>query len=117
MSVQSSRQTNKSLHRARWSISADIKNVGAINGCDVPQLYLLFPEGSGEPPRVLRDFARVNIDPGASHTVSFQLSKYDVSIWDVVKQDYVVPAGEFRVTIARDSFDENGAWGSFMPGV
>lgn len=109
--------TNPRLHCARWSISADVKNVGEVNGCDVPQLYLLFPEGSGEPPRVLRDFARINLDCGATKTVTFQLSKYDVSIWDVVKQDYTVPPGEFKVTVARDSFDEHGAWGSFTPDV
>ncbi len=47
-----------SLQRPRWTVTADIQNVGGVYGCDVPQLYLSYPEGSGEPPKVLRDFTR-----------------------------------------------------------
>lgn len=46
------------LHRPRWTVSADIQNVGDVNGCEVPQLYLTYPPSAGEPPKVLRDFAR-----------------------------------------------------------
>lgn len=38
-----------SLHAPRWVVTADVQNVGGVYGCDVPQLYLVFPEGSGEP--------------------------------------------------------------------
>lgn len=47
-----------SLQKPRWTVTADIQNVGGVYGCDVPQLYLSYPEGSGEPPKVLRDFTR-----------------------------------------------------------
>lgn len=46
------------LQRPRWTVSADIQNVGNVTGCEVPQLYLAYPESAGEPPRVLRDFTR-----------------------------------------------------------
>lgn len=46
------------LQRPRWKITADVQNVGDVDGCEVPQLYLEFPASAGEPPRVLRDFSR-----------------------------------------------------------
>ncbi|BEI80764.1 hypothetical protein CcaverHIS002_0112930 [Cutaneotrichosporon cavernicola] len=114
-SAKIGRLMTRSLHRKRWKICATVKNTGGLNGCEVPQLYLVYPEAAGEPPRVLRDFDRVNLDPGESTTVEFTLSKYDVSIWDVVKQDYVVPDGEFGVVVAPNAFDD-GATAAFCPG-
>ncbi|ORY23209.1 glycoside hydrolase superfamily [Naematelia encephala] len=95
----------ESLQRPRWTASADIQNVGSVDGCEVPQLYLEFPAGAGEPPRVLRDFARINLEPFAAQKVEFNLSRYDVSIWDVVSQDWVIPQGEFGVVVAKSSLD------------
>jgi len=46
------------LQRKRWTVTADIQNTGGVYGCEVPQLYLAFPESAGEPPKVLRDFNR-----------------------------------------------------------
>lgn len=110
------RLMTRDLHSKRWKVRVDVTNTGDVNGCEVPQLYLQFPEGAGEPPRVLRDFERINLNPGDTQGVEFELSKYDVSIWDVVSQNYVVPEGEYKLTVARNAFDEDGAWGSFCFG-
>jgi beta-glucosidase len=80
----------------------------------VPQLYLAFPKDAGEP-RVLRDFARVTVDVGDTETVEFQLSNYDVSIWDVVTQKWTIPKGTFKAIVARNSFDEDGVETDFNP--
>lgn len=45
-----------SLHAPRWEVSVDIENVGGVYGCDVPQLYLGFPEGSGEPVSLVQPY-------------------------------------------------------------
>ena len=46
--------------------------------------------------------------------MSWTLSQYDVSIWDVVKQEWVVPDGEFGVVVAKSSLD-TGVRTSFCP--
>ncbi|WVO12926.1 hypothetical protein L204_100534 [Cryptococcus depauperatus] len=103
------------LHKPKWTVSVDVSNVGDVNGCEIPQLYLVFPPESGEPPKVLRDFARVNLDPGATQKISFNLSQYDVSIWDVEKQKWVVPNGEFGIEIGKSSMDKDAKKSSFCP--
>ncbi|OXC81956.1 beta-glucosidase [Cryptococcus neoformans] len=104
------------LHKARWTVTIDITNTGGVNGCEVPQLYLAYPADSGEPPKVMRDFARINLDPGASQTVTFNLSRYDVSIWDVVSQKWVIPDGTFGVEVGKSSMDKDAKTTSFCPG-
>ncbi|KLT38343.1 putative beta-glucosidase [Cutaneotrichosporon oleaginosum] len=114
--VKIGRLMTRALHRKRWTVRADVTNTGGINGCEVPQLYLVYPPEAGEPPRVLRDFVRVNLDPGETTTVEFALSRYDVSIWDVERQEYVVPDGEYGVLVAKHAFEEEAAMGTFCPG-
>jgi beta-glucosidase len=62
---------------------------------------------------MLRDYglgtrltARINLDPWQARQVSFNLSTYDVSYWDVVSQNWVVPQGEYGVVIGRNSMEE-----------
>jgi len=102
------------LQRPRWKITVDVQNVGKVDGCEVPQLYLEYPEGSGEPPRVLRDFTRINLQPWAAEKVGWTLSQYDVSIWDIEKQQWVVPEGEFGVVVGKSCLDE-GIRTTFTP--
>ncbi|WWD17832.1 hypothetical protein CI109_102275 [Kwoniella shandongensis] len=106
-----------SLQKPRWTVSVDVTNVGDVNGCEIPQLYLAYPPAAGEPPKVLRDFARLNLDPGETKTAYFNLSRYDVSIWDVVTQAWVVPDGEFGLIVGRSSMDGKSSKGSFYPGT
>jgi beta-glucosidase len=66
-------------------------------------LYLTFPDGAGEPPKVLRGFARTMLNKGQSKTVTIPLRLKDVSVWDVVSQKWVVPKGTFKVLIGSSS--------------
>ncbi|KAL7414251.1 glycosyl hydrolase family 3 N terminal domain-containing protein [Mrakia frigida] len=93
------------LHETRWSVEFDVTNTGSVNGCDVPLMFVTFPEAAGEPPRVLRGFERINLDPGATTRVSLPLSIYSLSIWDVVSQRWVKPEGEFKIVIAKHADD------------
>jgi beta-glucosidase len=63
------------------SVSATVTNTGSRAGADVAQLYVSDPSAAGEPPRQLEGFARVNLQPGASQTVSFPLTQRNLSYW------------------------------------
>ncbi|MGH2882959.1 MAG: glycoside hydrolase family 3 C-terminal domain-containing protein, partial [Solirubrobacteraceae bacterium] len=52
-------------------VSATVTNVGSRSGADVAQLYLGDPRATGEPPRQLVGFQRVQLDPGRSARVQF----------------------------------------------
>jgi len=50
-----------------------VSNTGARPGVDVVQAYVRYPSSSGEPPEQLRAFARVDVGPSSSITVSIPI--------------------------------------------
>lgn len=85
-----------------------LTNTGKVAGAEVAQMYLAFPPQAGEPPKVLRRFKKVALQPGASATVEFDpLVAFDFSVWDTTGAVHgwkVVP-GDYTVMIGTSSRD------------
>ena len=64
-----------------------------------------FPASAGEPPSVLKGFTNTEVSPGDKKSVSITLSRYDLSIWDVVKQGWRKPEGQIGITVGASSRD------------
>ncbi|GAA0964809.1 beta-glucosidase family protein [Actinocorallia libanotica] len=62
-------------------VQVTVTNTGGRVGSAVPQLYLTFPRGAGEPPRQLKGFKKVKLQPGRSKRVTFVLDKRSFSVW------------------------------------
>jgi len=84
------------------SISCVVKNIGEVDGAEVPQLYLGFPAAANEPPKQLKGFTRVTLKAGASTTVSFKVTDRDLSIWD---GQWSMVSGDFDVMVGASSED------------
>jgi beta-glucosidase len=87
------------------TVSAKIANSGGVAGAEVPQLYLGYPSGSGEPLKQLRGFTKLKLAAGASGTATFKIRRRDMSIWDEGKKSWSVPTGEFGVFVGASSRD------------
>ncbi|KAF7968876.1 hypothetical protein HWV62_29150 [Athelia sp. TMB] len=85
------------LYGNALTTSFSVKNAGD----EVAQLYLGFPAAVGEPPRVLRGFARKYVEKGES--ASFSIGPQATSIWDVITQSWVIATGEFVVCVGSSS--------------
>ncbi|KAK3378429.1 glycoside hydrolase superfamily [Podospora didyma] len=95
---------NAALWDVAFSISLTIRNSGTqFGGKAVAQAYLQYPAGIpyDTPIVQLRDFAKTDtLAPGESATVTLQLTRKDVSVWDVEAQNWVVPGvGGKRYTV------------------
>jgi len=84
-------------------VSATVTNTGKVAGSDVAQLYLDDPAAAGEPPRQLKGFQKVTLQPGQSTTVHFTLSGHDMSYWDDAANGWVVPDGQFGIYVGDSS--------------
>ena len=82
-----------------------MKNTGPVAGTEIPQVYLHFPVRAGEPPSVLRGFTDVDLKPGQAQSVTITLSRYDLSIWDVVSQSWIRPSGWYSLSVGASSRD------------
>jgi len=86
-------------------VSFTVKNTGALAGTEISQLYLHFPVRAYEPPSVLRGFTDVKLQPGEAQCVMITLSRYDLSIWDVVSQSWIRPSGWYSLSVGASSRD------------
>jgi beta-glucosidase len=87
-----------------------VTNAGRVEGDEVVQLYLSFPDVAGAPSRALRAFRRIHLAPGASETVTFDLPPRDLSMVNPAG-DRIEPAGTYRLSIG------GGQPGSGLPTV
>jgi len=87
-------------------VTARVANSGGVDGAEVAQLYVSLPASApATPPRQLRGFAKLKLAPGASGTATFHLRRRDLSYWDTARQNWVVPAGSFGVSVGASSRD------------
>lgn len=82
------------------SVSAEVANIGDVDGAEVAQLYVGIP---GAPARQLRGFEKVFINASLSTTVNFELNRRDLSIWDVVAQKWLLQRGDYLVYVGSSS--------------
>ena len=82
-------------------ISARVTNVGRVPGADVAQLYLGKPTSTGEPPRVLVAFQRIDLVPGQSAVLHFVITPREEWWWH--HQRWTESAGVYRVYIGDSS--------------
>jgi beta-glucosidase len=90
-------------------VRARITNTGARAGAEVVQVYVGDPESQVQRPvRELKAFAKVDLAPGASEVVTFDLDARDLSYWHPVLRRWVVEGGEFVVAVGASSRDLRG---------
>lgn len=100
---------NPALWDVAYTLSVTVTNTGKTHsGKASVQAYLQFPEGIpyDTPVIQLRDFEKTSeLAPGESETVELTLTRKDLSVWDVVIQDWVVPDvdGAYKVWIGAAS--------------
>ncbi|EAT85191.1 hypothetical protein HBI56_074000 [Parastagonospora nodorum] len=104
---------NPDLYTAILAVSASVSNIGSVDGSTVVQLYVSLPQGykdheTGEPVdfpvRVLRGFEKVALKHGDQNRVTFEVTRRDLSYWDVKRQNWVMPStGEIKIAVGFSS--------------
>lgn len=91
-------------HEDLWDIvakvSATVTNTGSVAGAEVAQLYVGIPNG---PVKQLRGFAKPTLKPEESAVVEFELTRRDLSTWDVVAQNWLLQEGEYGISVGSSS--------------
>ncbi len=90
----------KSAIKAGDPLMAEVKvtNAGKVDGDEVAQLYLSFPNVPGAPLRALRGFKRVHLKAGESLKVRFELKDRDLSMVNEAG-DPIIAEGKYSVSV------------------
>ncbi|KAE9379142.1 glycoside hydrolase family 3 protein [Stipitochalara longipes BDJ] len=85
---------NPALWDVMFTISVTVTNTGTVAGKDVVMVFVQYPSDSPwETPIIqLRAFEKTStLTEGASEDVTLQITRKDLSIWDVVSQNWMIP--------------------------
>lgn len=85
------------------TVSVQVQNTGKVRGAEVVQLYIAPPQnGVFRPAKELKGFFRVELEPGESTTVQFELDDRSFAIW---ANGWKIPSGTYTIQIGASSRD------------
>jgi len=83
-----------------------VGNTGGRSGREVVQVYVGDPAAAvARPPRELKAFAKISLEPGAEQEVMFGLTVRDLSYWSALHRRWVLEPGEFQIAVGASSRD------------
>jgi beta-glucosidase len=87
-------------------VSCLVKNTGDRAGAEVVQVYVAPPKSSvPRPPKELKGFAKVMLQPGESRRVSVALRPSAIAFYDVASNQWKADAGDYEIQVGCSSRD------------
>jgi beta-glucosidase len=87
-------------------IRLEVKNTGSMAGHEIVQLYVSDLKSSLiRPPKELKGFKKINLDPGETKAVSFTLNDRSFSFYDPHRGAWVMEPGDFEILVGSSSTD------------
>lgn len=97
---------NPDLWETYARVHINVTNTGARAGNVVTQLYLSYPKETtvDVPVKVLRGFQKTWLEQNQTKTMSFDITRRDLSYWDTTAQNWrMVTEGQYAFTIGTSS--------------
>jgi len=87
-----------------FTVSVEISNIGARPGAEVVQLYIQDIESSiPRPLKELKGFKKVELTPGETKKISFELGLKDLSFYDEESSCWKAEKGLFKILVGNSS--------------
>jgi beta-glucosidase len=87
-------------------VSFTLINTGSIKGEETAQLYIRDVESSVDRPvKELKGFSKVLLEPGEKKLITLELTKDDLSFYDVKTKSWIAEPGEFEILVGSSSAD------------
>ena len=93
----------RAIGRTDVTVAFTVTNLGDRAGSATPQVYVRFPPASGEPPRQLKAFDRLELPSHASQRVVLTLPAHGFDRWSAGR--WSTDAGDYVVSVGRSSRD------------
>lgn len=93
------------VRESDWiKVTVDVSNTGNRTGKDVVQLYVSAKDSKViRPVRELRGFEKVELQPGETKTVSFELDSRAFAYWNKDISDWYVETGAYEIQIGKNA--------------
>jgi beta-glucosidase len=97
--------------------SVPVTNTGRVAGRDVVQFYVSPVNGGWEAPKRLGAYAKVELAPGQSATVSQNIDPRLLAIFDATSHQWRIVPGQYRILVGESSRDIRGSTVVTLPGL
>jgi beta-glucosidase len=88
------------------TLSVEVKNAGTRLGKEVVQVYVRDVKSTlARPPKELKAFAKIELQPGEIRSVEFVLDGEALAFYDDVQHKWIVEPGEFEILVGASSRD------------
>jgi beta-glucosidase len=89
------------------NVTLDVTNTGKRAGREVVELYVGLPSTSAipQPPKELKHFAKVLLEPGQTQRVSMKLDSNSLRCWDAESHNWTILPGTYHVMMGSSSRD------------
>ena len=90
-------------------VSVNVTNTGKVKGKEIVQFYVAYPEARVERcVKELKGFAKVELAPGETKTVTHRFEPRDLAYWDSFAHRFRTDAGAYEVQVGASSADIRG---------
>ncbi|WP_295673229.1 glycoside hydrolase family 3 N-terminal domain-containing protein [uncultured Mucilaginibacter sp.] len=98
----------KEKYKLKDTISAviQVKNTGAMDGDEVVQAYIEYPQIDRMPVKELKSFKRVSVTKGGTQTVSIKIPVEELQKWDLATHSWKLYPGTYKLVLGSSSADE-----------
>jgi beta-glucosidase len=79
------------------TVSFSVKNAGKRAGKEIAEVYATLPASTGEPPRRLIGWQKVELAAGESKTVNLTVDPLYLSIYNEGKDGFEVVGGDYKI--------------------
>ena len=88
------------------TVSVAVTNTGPVAGKEIVQLYVHDQQSAlGRPPKELKGFAKVALQPGQTETVTFQLNFRSFAYYHPAYRQWITEDGDFDILIGASCAD------------
>lgn len=84
-------------------VTFTLTNTGSRAGAEIAEVYAALPASAQEPPKRLVGFTKVKLDPKGKQTVTIDVDRKYLSIWDEQKDAWSLVPGEYTILVGGSS--------------
>jgi beta-glucosidase len=85
-------------------VQADVTNTGMVAGDEVAFMFVSYPDqGVRRPPKELKGFQRVSLNPGETRRITFPLRVSDLRYWDMTANQWKPTIGDVQIMVGPNA--------------
>ncbi|MGZ4000973.1 MAG: glycoside hydrolase family 3 C-terminal domain-containing protein, partial [Mucilaginibacter sp.] len=88
------------------TVTLQVKNTGKMDGDEVVQAYIQYPNVDRMPIKELKAFKRITVTKGGERAVTIKVPLSDLQKWDMQKHGWKLYPGDYTLVLGSNSQDE-----------